>query len=141
MYQLETHNKSSVFVGDDTWLNLFPEGFKRSYPFPSFDVKDLDTVDLGVESRFPTELKSRDFDVLIGHFLGVDHAGHRYGPNHPEMARKLLEMNEFLEETLKWWVDPSTKDLFKDTLFVVIGRWNIVFGWMCIHMYLYILVY
>ena len=35
-----------------------------------------------------------EWDVLIGHFLGVDHAGHKFGPRHPEMRRKLREEEE-----------------------------------------------
>ncbi len=28
---------------------------------------------------------------MVAHYLGVDHAGHKFGPRHPEMARKLGE--------------------------------------------------
>jgi phosphatidylinositol glycan class O len=35
-------------MGDDTWLGLFPDAFYESYPFDSFNVQDLDTVDNGV---------------------------------------------------------------------------------------------
>lgn len=31
-------------MGDDTWTQLFPNHFNASYPFPSFNVKDLHTV-------------------------------------------------------------------------------------------------
>ena len=44
---------------------------------------------------------SKEWDVLVTHFLGVDHAGHKYGPNHPEMGRKLAEMNAVIEATIK----------------------------------------
>lgn len=37
-----------VFMGDDTWESLFPKSFHRSLPFPSFNVKDLHTVDNGI---------------------------------------------------------------------------------------------
>lgn len=84
-------------MGDDTWDALYPGRFKRNYPFPSFDVKDLDTVDRGVTDNIYHELKRKDWSLLIGHFLGVDHAGHRYGPNHSEMKRKLEEMNIAIE--------------------------------------------
>lgn len=33
-----------MMMGDDTWTQLFPNQFQKSYPFPSFNVKDLDTV-------------------------------------------------------------------------------------------------
>lgn len=35
-------------MGDDTWESLFPKRFHRSLPFPSFNVKDLHTVDDGI---------------------------------------------------------------------------------------------
>lgn len=40
--------KRVVFMGDDTWESLFPKKFHRSLPFPSFNVKDLHTVDSGI---------------------------------------------------------------------------------------------
>lgn len=89
-------NKRITFLGDDTWLSLFPNRFHREYPFPSFNVQDLDTVDNGVLEHLVPELRRHDWDVLIAHFLGVDHCGHRYGPNHPEMTRKLEQMDQML---------------------------------------------
>ena len=35
-------------MGDDTWQQLVPGAFVRSYPYPSFNVHDLHTVDDGV---------------------------------------------------------------------------------------------
>jgi phosphatidylinositol glycan class O len=77
-------------------LNHF--SFTTAHPYPSFDVWDLDTVDRGVRkhlNQFLNQTKGTgvepEWDVLIGHFLGVDHAGHKFGPRHPEMKRKLTE--------------------------------------------------
>ncbi|KAI4465095.1 phosphatidylinositol glycan [Holotrichia oblita] len=95
--QLVSSNKNIVFLGDDTWMNMYPNYFLRSYPYPSFNVWDLDTVDTGITSNIYKELENEDWNLLIGHYLGVDHCGHRYGPNHPEMARKLKEMNDVLQ--------------------------------------------
>lgn len=80
-------------MGDDTWTGLYPNRFERSYPFPSFNVYDLDTVDTGVTDNLYKEMSKNDWSLLIGHYLGVDHCGHRYGPDHEEMQRKLNEMN------------------------------------------------
>lgn len=65
--------------------------------YPSFNVMDLHTVDEGVLSHLDEELQRDDWDIMIGHFLGVDHCGHRYGPNHPEMAAKLRQMNDVIK--------------------------------------------
>lgn len=64
---------------------------------------DLDTVDQGVESHLDEELAKGDWDVLLAHFLGVDHCGHRYGPTHAQMARKLTEMNDVVKY-VPWFV-------------------------------------
>lgn len=54
-----------------------------------------------MDSKIFSELKNNDWDLLVAHYLGVDHAGHRYGPNHPEMARKLDETNARIEKLIK----------------------------------------
>ncbi|PRD27090.1 UNVERIFIED_CONTAM: GPI ethanolamine phosphate transferase 3 [Trichonephila clavipes] len=58
--------------------------------------RDLDTVDSGIEQHLFVEMEKNDSDVIIAHFLGVDHCGHRYGPRHPEMTRKLKQMNKVI---------------------------------------------
>ena len=37
-------------IGDDTWEQLFPSSLNLSQPFASFNVKDLHTVDAGVNA-------------------------------------------------------------------------------------------
>ncbi|ESP00665.1 hypothetical protein LOTGIDRAFT_186398, partial [Lottia gigantea] len=101
------------FMGDDTWLGLFPGRFKKQFPFPSFNVKDLHTVDNGILENLLPELKMKDWDILIAHFLGVDHCGHRFGPNHPAMSDKLLQMNSMIRNV--------SKVLDKDTVLMVLG--------------------
>lgn len=94
--QLGRLKRNIVFMGDDTWMQLFPDAFARSWPFPSFNVKDLHTVDNGIMAKLLPEIRGGDWDVLIAHFLGVDHCGHRFGPYHPAMADKLFQMNEVI---------------------------------------------
>ena len=112
--QLVKNNRRVVFAGDDTWTSLYPESFTKTFPLPSFDVWDLDTVDREVKRELYTHLKSSNsWEVFIGHFLGVDHAGHKFGPNHPEMSRKLKEMNLVIEHVIK--------NLPSDTFLMVFG--------------------
>lgn len=46
--QLVAAGRRLAFVGDDTWMQLFPHQFGTAAPFPSFNVQDLHTVDNGV---------------------------------------------------------------------------------------------
>ena len=106
-------------MGDDTWLTVFPTAFhpEMSHDFDSFNVEDLHTVDNGVIANlFPLLTNSthaHSWDFLIGHFLGVDHVGHRVGPDHPTMLVKQQQMNDVLKRVVE--------DLDDDTLLVVLG--------------------
>ena len=104
-------------MGDDTWMSVFPDTFEpnMTFPFDSFNVEDLHTVDEGVIKHiFPLlEDSSKPFDFAIGHFLGVDHVGHRVGPDHPSMKAKLQQMNDVLTRVVQ--------QMDEDTLLVVLG--------------------
>lgn len=111
--QLTSLGKNITFMGDDTWASLFPDSFHKSFPFPSFNLMDLHTVDNGVIAHLIPELKTNDWHVLIAHFLGVDHCGHKHGPDHPKMASKLRQMNDVLRSVIETLDD--------DTVLFVMG--------------------
>lgn len=118
MGQLRNASKRMVHLGDDTWHALFPDYFEPNltHAYDSFNVWDLHTVDNGVtEHIFPLMHPSNTskWDVIFGHYLGVDHAGHRYGPDHPAMTAKLNQMNGVFEKMMD--------QLDDDTLLVVMG--------------------
>ncbi|CAM9649322.1 unnamed protein product, partial [Phaeothamnion confervicola] len=102
-----------VFMGDDTWASLYPTQFGRSFPFPSFNTRDLHTVDDGVLRHLGAELARDDWDVMVVHFLGVDHVGHTFGPDSPAMAAKLAQMDGALRRLFE--------GLGEDTLCLVMG--------------------
>ncbi|KAK7037880.1 GPI ethanolamine phosphate transferase 3 [Favolaschia claudopus] len=113
--QLGIAGRKTAFMGDDTWMSVFPDSWNQSFPYDSFNVEDLHTVDEGViEHLFPLmQEPTKPFDFLIGHFLGVDHVGHRVGPDHPSMKDKLQQMNRVLTQVVEHLDD--------DTLLVVLG--------------------
>ncbi|KAG6865191.1 hypothetical protein C0991_004562 [Blastosporella zonata] len=115
--QLRLAGKKSAFMGDDTWMSVFPDAFEpnMTFPYDSFNVEDLHTVDEGViRHLFPLlEDPEKPFDFLVGHFLGVDHVGHRVGPDHPSMKAKLNQMNDVFKRVVDTIDD--------DTLLVVLG--------------------
>jgi phosphatidylinositol glycan class O len=99
LIQLRDAGQRIVHLGDDTWLSLFPGYFEPniSRAYDSFNVPDLHTVDNGVTEHIIPLLSPEKrglWDVMFAHFLGVDHAGHRYGPNHFAMTAKLQQMDE-----------------------------------------------
>ena len=114
--QLYRANKTLVHLGDDTWQALFPGYFDQnlSHAYDSLNVWDLHTVDDGVTEHLIPLLEHEDkWDVVFGHYLGVDHAGHRYGPDHPAMASKLRQMDNIIRQMMA--------SLDDGTLLVVMG--------------------
>ncbi|OMO49826.1 Type I phosphodiesterase/nucleotide pyrophosphatase/phosphate transferase [Corchorus olitorius] len=120
--QLIQNGKRVVMMGDDTWTQLFPNHFNKSYPYPSFNVKDLDTVDIGCIEHILPSLYEQDWDVLIAHFLGVDHAGHIYGVDSTPMIGKLEQYNAILEKVIEVLQNQSGPgNLHENTLLLVMG--------------------
>ncbi|KAB2044563.1 hypothetical protein ES319_D01G100000v1 [Gossypium barbadense] len=120
--QLIQNGKRVVMMGDDTWTQLFPNHFNKSYPYPSFNVKDLNTVDNGCIEHLLPSLYQQDWDVLIAHFLGVDHAGHIHGVDSTPMIEKLEQYNAVLEKVIKELQNQSGPGkLHENSLLLVMG--------------------
>ncbi|KAL5149256.1 Protein NRT1/ PTR FAMILY 4.5 [Glycine soja] len=120
--QLVQNGKKVVMMGDDTWTQLFPHHFERSYPYPSFNVKDLHTVDNGCIEHLLPSLYEEDWDVLIAHFLGVDHAGHIFGVDSTPMIEKLEQYNTILERVIEVLENQSGPgSSHENTMLVVMG--------------------
>ena len=97
------------FVGDDTWDDLYPGYFAECHPYPSFNTRDLDTVDNGCLLHLPNmtsrirrkgRTQEDELEVIVVHFLGVDHVGHTYGPHNEHMDVKLKQMDDALSQVL-----------------------------------------
>ncbi|KAG2298623.1 hypothetical protein Bca4012_009869 [Brassica carinata] len=97
-----------VMLGDETWIKLFPGLFMRHDGVTSFFVKDTVQVDKNVSRHLPNELNSDDWNLLILHYLGLDHVGHTGGRTSPLMATKLKEMDDVVRTMhLRAMVDRS----------------------------------
>ncbi|ORX44678.1 hypothetical protein BCR36DRAFT_124950 [Piromyces finnis] len=110
------NGKKIKFMGDDTWMGLFGDYLdEKSIPCDSLNVWDLYSVDNKIkENLFPSlRQKEKDWDVLVAHFLGVDHCGHRYNPSNEHMDSKLNEMNSVIENVIE--------EIDDDTLLVIFG--------------------
>ncbi|XP_065873888.1 uncharacterized protein [Euphorbia lathyris] len=83
-----------VMLGDETWLKLFPGLFVRHDGVTSFFVKDTVQVDHNVSRHLGNELSRDDWNLLILHYLGLDHVGHIGGRSSFLMGPKLKEMDE-----------------------------------------------
>ncbi|GLU20549.1 hypothetical protein SLE2022_367420 [Rubroshorea leprosula] len=89
--------RKMVMLGDETWLKLFPGLFTRHDGVSSFFVKDTVQVDQNVSRHLGYELSKDDWNLLILHYLGVDHVGHIGGRSSVLMPSKLIEMDEVVK--------------------------------------------
>lgn len=110
--QLAAAGKNLVHLGDDTWDALFPKEFDMNLTKSgnSFNAHDLHTVDnIVTEHLFPL-LQPANYsrwDFLVAHYLGVDHVGHTYGPQHPAMTAKLRQMDDVIRRVMQM-IDDKT---------------------------------
>lgn len=62
-------------------------------------------VDDNVTRHLENELKpTADWDVMILHYLGLDHIGHLGGPRSTLMPNKLLEMDNIIKRIVNYLV-------------------------------------
>ncbi|XP_041050204.1 GPI ethanolamine phosphate transferase 2 isoform X2 [Carcharodon carcharias] len=98
IWQAKFAGKRILFYGDDTWIRLFPNHFIEYDGTTSFFVSDYTEVDENVTRHLDTILKRNDWDLLILHYLGLDHIGHLAGPNSHLIGPKLSEMDNIVQK-------------------------------------------
>ncbi|PJF16714.1 hypothetical protein PSACC_03467 [Paramicrosporidium saccamoebae] len=111
LLQTERHSRLDMY-GDDTWLSLFPiikeQSKGKIAGYHSFHLFDLHTVDNGIKEHIFPALDKNEFDVIIAHFLGFDHCGHKFGPKMPACGEKLGEMDQVLRRIIDGLKDDTT---------------------------------
>lgn len=103
------------FYGDDIWVPMFGQEFTTTYAWASHNVADLDTLDKNVSKQVLADLKAKEkFDFMLVHMIGVDCAGHTYGSRSPQIERKLLDTETFIEEVIRLMDQDTTLVVFGD---------------------------
>ncbi|CAH7667168.1 alkaline-phosphatase-like protein [Phakopsora pachyrhizi] len=94
--------KKALFFGDDTWLRLFPPSwFVETDGVSSFYVKDTEIVDYNVTrhlKRIFSNKNSQTWDLVLLHYLGLDHVGHLSGAKSVLMGPKQRQMDEVISQ-------------------------------------------
>ena len=116
--QWRRHQRNITMFGDDTWSKLFPGDFLRQDPTTSFFVSDFTEVDENVTRHLQSELAMPDWDVMILHYLGLDHIGHVEGPRSQLVQPKLEEMSEVIRTV---WGKLSSEEFLLPPLLLVLG--------------------
>jgi ethanolaminephosphotransferase len=81
-------------------------------------LQDFTQVDNNVTRHLPAELRKSDWNALIMHYLGLDHIGHKTGPQGPAMLPKQREMDDIVRMIFE---AVQTVNHLKNTLVVLVG--------------------
>ena len=93
-------NKYSKLAGDSLWEHMFGE-----FADEIESELDLDVGNFGIDEvakrLIITDLKRQaegeaNYDLYICHANTMDHSVHYYTPSHPEVVKKLEEIDPFL---------------------------------------------
>ncbi|XP_051890500.1 GPI ethanolamine phosphate transferase 2 isoform X9 [Pristis pectinata] len=98
IWQAKAAGKRIVFYGDGTWIQMFPGQFTEHDGTTPFFVPDYTEVDENVTRHLDKVLERSDWDLLILHYLGLDHLGHLARPNSPLIGQKLSEMDSVVQK-------------------------------------------
>lgn len=94
LHQLHRYGQRMVFSGDNTWVKMFPNMFHRQYENQdSLFVNDFYVGDKNITKHLSVELRHMDWNLLVLHYLGLDHIGHVEGPFSAKVPIKLHEMD------------------------------------------------
>ncbi|KAG0148327.1 hypothetical protein CROQUDRAFT_41588 [Cronartium quercuum f. sp. fusiforme G11] len=120
--QNATSKRRALFYGDDTWLRLFPKDwFEEHDGVSSFYVADTEIVDYNVTRHLDDALSDNPtvtWDVLILHYLGLDHVGHLGGAHSPLMGPKQTQLDHTISRIYKKLSDDDTASGRKSLLVV-----------------------
>jgi len=105
--QLKQSGRKIYFSGDPLWTEMFPNDFTEANNIRSFDLKDQD-VDNVTAEFIHKKLDENNFDLILGHMLGVDHMGHSYGVADPRVAKILNRIDNFIMEIIEKMDDETT---------------------------------
>ncbi|XP_050092690.1 GPI ethanolamine phosphate transferase 2 isoform X2 [Anopheles aquasalis] len=98
LYQMRQQQQRIVFYGDNTWTRMFPDMFERKGANnDSFFVNDFYEGDQKITTSMKSELNTYDWDLMILHYLGLDHVGHVEGPFSDKIPGKLSEIDNVVE--------------------------------------------
>ncbi|XP_077777681.1 GPI ethanolamine phosphate transferase 2, catalytic subunit isoform X4 [Podarcis muralis] len=119
--QAKAAGKRIIFYGDDTWVRLFPKQFVEYDGTTSFFVSDYTEVDDNVTRHLDNVMKREDWDLLILHYLGLDHIGHLSGPHSPLIGPKLSEMDNIIKKIHTSLLSKEEGEVTSPHLLVVCG--------------------
>jgi len=104
---IKTGKRKAYFAGDPLWYEYFGKDLNFVPETNGFDIKDTEVDNVPIE-YIRNVAKKNDFDLLIGHMLGVDHMSHLKGLLDPSIAKAKKKIENFLLELIEGMDDETT---------------------------------
>jgi len=105
--ELKKAGKKGYATGDPVWQEIFEGDIIDEYRSESFDLRDADS-DKMVSNTILNAIERNNFDLLVGHRLGVDHMGHWYNSDLEPRIGDHLTLNDDLVAQIINSMDNST---------------------------------
>ncbi|EAR85865.2 type I phosphodiesterase/nucleotide pyrophosphatase (macronuclear) [Tetrahymena thermophila SB210] len=104
--KMKAANKTIYFIGDDTWVKLFPTSFTYFTDMQSFNIfsngREDEHMINQINKWLDKENNNEDpVDMIISHFLGMDHIIHSTNDIHSSnLAQEYDLFNKFIEDLI-----------------------------------------
>ncbi|KAM3462841.1 hypothetical protein MY5147_006860 [Beauveria neobassiana] len=116
---IDEGDKSSALAAQDTWLaQLKAKDTGKVLICHADNQQDFTEVDNNVTRHINGELKNDDWSLMVLHYLGLDHIGHKSGPRSSNMVPKQHEMDSIIRTI---YDSLSSRKHLESTLLVVCG--------------------
>jgi len=106
--QAHLAGQKPYFSGDSLWNGYFPNDLIDTTETRDFDIKNPNVDDATVEFIENVIKKKKDWNLIVGHLLAVDHMGHAYGLGDPRMEEGIKGMDKRLRNVIKLMDDETT---------------------------------
>jgi len=118
LYQLhqKLQDKTRIhFYGDVMWGKSFGKLFTKELAVEEQDVRELDYNDNQAWKNIKVDLDhGSDFDLVIAHLDGMDHAGHAHGTRDGSVQKKMLDVESIIKKVIDNMDDDTTIVVFGD---------------------------
>jgi hypothetical protein len=108
MRQAHLAGQKPYFSGDSLWNGYFPNDLIDTTETRDFDIKNPNVDDASFEFIEQVVKKKKDWNLIIGHLLAVDHMGHAYGLGDQRMAEGIKGMDKLLRKVINLMDDDTT---------------------------------
>jgi len=105
--QAHLAGRKPYFTGDTLWNEFFPNDLITTTETRGFDIKDENVDDESIAFIHDT-IKNKEFNLIIGHLMAVDHMSHAHGIGDERMSQAVKAMDQVIRDVIDIMDDSTT---------------------------------